>query len=113
MISQNDIEYLQDMVEREQMTADEANVEKVLTQRVLIVKSLPKTVRAALNAAVRDGKLRHKRKEGRKPEVYYHPNFEYLANAERKRVERETLVALIGVIVPPEGEEENRWTLKS
>ena len=46
MISQNDIEYLQDMVEREQMTADEANVEKVLTQRVLIVKSLPKTVRA-------------------------------------------------------------------
>lgn len=28
MISQNDIEYLQDMVEREQMTADEANVEK-------------------------------------------------------------------------------------
>ena len=77
MISQNDIEYLQDMVEREQMTADEANVEKVLTQRVLIVKSLPKTVRAALNAAVRDGKLRHKRKEGRKPEVYYHPNFEY------------------------------------
>ena len=94
MISQNDIEYLQDMVEREQMTADEANVEKVLTQRVLIVKSLPKTVRAALNAAVRDGKLRHKRKEGRKPEVYY-------------RVERETLVALIGVIVPPEGEEEN------
>ena len=106
MISQNDIEYLQDMVEREQMTADEANVEKVLTQRVLIVKSLPKTVRAALNAGVRDGKLRHKRKEGRKPEVYYHPNFEYLANAERKRVERETLVALIGVIVPPEGEED-------
>ena len=38
---------------------------------------------------------------------HYHPNFEYLANAERKRVERETLVALIGVIVPPEGEEEN------
>lgn len=63
MISQNDIEYLQDMVEREQMTADEANVEKVLTQRVLIVKSLPKTVRAALNAAVRDGKLRHKGKK--------------------------------------------------
>ena len=51
MISQNDIEYLQDMVEREQMTADEANVEKVLTQRVLIVKSLPKTVRAEIGRA--------------------------------------------------------------
>lgn len=37
MISQNDIEYLQDMVERGEMSADEANVEKVLTQRVLVV----------------------------------------------------------------------------
>lgn len=104
MISQNDIEYLQDMVERGEMSADEANVEKVLTQRVLIVKSLPKSVRAALNAAVQDGKLRRKKKEGRKPEVYYHPNFEYLANAERNRVEKEMIAALIGVIAPQEGE---------
>ena len=106
MISQNDIEYLQDMVERGKMTADEANVEKVLTQRVLVVTSLPKSVRAALNAAVRDGKLRLKKKEGRKPEVYYHPNFEYLAYEERNRAEKETIAALIGVIAPPEGEEE-------
>lgn len=106
MISQNDVEYLKDMVERGEMTADEANVEKVLTQRVLVVKSLPKSVRTALNAAVRNGKLRHKNEDGHKPEVYYHPNFEYLANAERRRVERETLSALIGVIAPPEGEED-------
>ena len=107
MISQNDLEYLSDMVERGEMSADEANVEKVLTQRVLVVKSLPKSVRSALNAAVRNGKLRHKNKEGRKPEVYYHPNFEYLANAERKRVEREALSALLGVIAPAEGEEDH------
>lgn len=106
MISQNDMEYLVDMVERGEMSADEANVEKVLTQRVLVVKALPKSVRAVLNAAVRDGKLRHKKKEGRKPEVYYHPSFEYLANAERNRAERETLAALIRVIAPPEGEED-------
>ena len=106
MISQNDMEYLQDMVERGEMTVDEANVEKVLTQRVLVVKSLPKSVRAALNPAVRDGKLRHKKKKGRKPEVYYHPNFEYLANAERNRAEREMIAALLGVIAPPEGEED-------
>ena len=104
MISQNDMEYLKDMVERGEMTVDEANVEKVLTQRVLVVKYLPKSVRATLNAAVRDGKLRHEKKEGRKPEVYYHPNFEYLANAERNRVEREMIAALLGVIAPPEGE---------
>lgn len=106
MISQNDMEYLQDMVERGEMTVDEANVEKVLTQRVLVVKSLPKSVRAAINAAVRDGKLRHKNKKGRKPEVYYHPNFEYLANAERNRAEREMIAALLGVIALPEGEED-------
>lgn len=107
MISQNDIEYLQDMVERGEISADEANVEKVLTQRVLIVKSLPKSVRSALNAAVRNGKLRHKKKECHKPEVYYHPNFEYLANAERNRAEREMIEALIGVVAPPEGEEDS------
>lgn len=106
MISQNDMEYLVDMIERGEMTVDEANVEKVLTQRVLVVKALPKSVRVALNVAVRDGKLRHKKKEGRKPEVYYHPNFEYLANAERNRAEREMIAALLGVIAPPEGEED-------
>ena len=54
MISQNDMEYLQDMVERAEMSADEANVEKVLTQRVLVVKPLPKSVRAALNIELRE-----------------------------------------------------------
>ena len=106
MISQNDMEYVRDRVERGEINVDEENVEKVLTQRVLVVKALHKSVRAALNAAVRNGKLRHKNKEGRKPEVYYHPNFEYLANAERNRVEREMIAALLGVIVPPEGEED-------
>lgn len=105
MISQNDMEYLVDMVERGKISADEANVEKVLTQRVLIVKSLPRSVRAALNTAVKDGRLGHKAKEGRRPEVYYHPKFEYLANAERKRVERETIAALFGVIASTEGKE--------
>ena len=102
MISQNDMEYLQDMVQRGEMSADEANVEKVLTQRVLVVKRLPRDVRDALNSAVRDGKLRHKKRVGRKPEVYYHPSFEYLANTERNRAERESIAALLGVIAPPD-----------
>ncbi len=100
-ISQNDMEYLVDMVERGEITVEDANVEMVLTQRILVVKKLPKEVRVALNEAVKSGKLRHKRKEKLKPEVYYHPNFEYLANSERNRAEQNTLAALAKVTAPP------------
>lgn len=102
-LTQNDIEWLKDMIDRGEMTADQANVEKVRMARVAVVSgSIPRDVRSALNAAVRTGVLCHKRKEGRKPEVYYHPNFEHLANEERNRAEREMLEALAGVIARPE-----------
>lgn len=101
-LTQNDMEWLRDMVQRGEMTAERANVEKVLMARVMVVKSLPAQVRAALNAAVKTGELCHKRKDGRKPEVYYHPNFEYLANEERNRVEKQMLEALTGVMARSE-----------
>ncbi|MCL2563117.1 MAG: hypothetical protein FWE08_03680 [Oscillospiraceae bacterium] len=72
-ISQNDMEYLQDMVDRGEMTAAQANVEKIRMARVLVVKKLPADVLSALNAAVKIGELCHKKKDGQKPEVYYHP----------------------------------------
>lgn len=101
-LSQNDVEWLIDMVRRGEMTASQANVEKVRMSRVQVVASrLPADVRTALNAAVRDGILCHKKKDGRKPEVYYHPNFEHLANAERNQAERQTLEALAGVLARP------------
>jgi len=101
-LNQNDLEYLKDMLQRGKMTADQANVEKVRMARVQVVNSrIPVEVRKALNAAVNNGQLSHKKREGRKPEVYYHPNFEHLANAERNRVERETLEALARVIARP------------
>ncbi|MFB5761125.1 hypothetical protein [Paenibacillus medicaginis] len=100
-LNQNDWEWLRDMVRRGEMTADRANVEKVLMARVQIVKSLPAQVRSALNAAVKTGELCHKKREGRKPEVYYHPNFEHLANEERNRVEKQTLEALLRVTARP------------
>lgn len=90
-----------DMVECGEMTAEDANMEKVLTQRVLVVKKLPKEARSALDKAVKSGNLRHKRKEGLKPEVYYHPSFEYLANFERNRAEQNTLAALAKVTALP------------
>lgn len=98
-LSQNDLEYLKDLMDRGQLTADQANVEMVRAARVRLVQSrVPADVRKSLNAAVKAGELCHKKKDGRKPEAYYHPNFEHLANAERHRVERETIEALAGVL---------------
>ena len=88
-IKQNDMEYLKDMLGRGELTADQANVEKVRMQRVMLVNgSLPISVRKALNGAVKAGYLAHKKKDSLKPEVYYHPTFEYLANKERNDRER-------------------------
>lgn len=97
-LTQNQLERLQDMIQRGEITAERANVEKVLMARVEVVTSLPAQVRSALNAAVKAGELCHKKRDGRKPEVYYHPNFEHLANKERDRVEKQILKGLAGVI---------------
>lgn len=97
-INQNDLEHTQDLVQRGCMTADQANVEIVRMARVRVITgSMPANVRKILNAAVKNGELSHKSKSGHKPEVYYHPSFEHLANAERSRIERETINAIASV----------------
>lgn len=96
MLNQNDLEHLQDLLERGEITADEANVEMVRTARVRIVtNSMPKQVRKALNDAVKSGKLGHYKKDRNKPEAYFHPSFDYLARSERNRIEQETIQALM------------------
>jgi hypothetical protein len=101
MVNQNDLEYLLDMVQRNEITADRANIEMVRMERVRIVNArIPKDVRAALNGAVKNGELCHKKKDGRKPEVYYHPNFEYLANEERNKIAMDTVEALLKTLAP-------------
>lgn len=98
-LTQNQIERLSDLLERGEITADEANIEKVKMSRVQIIKgSLPLGVRKALNTAVKKGDLCHIKKSGKKPEAYYHPDFEYLMKGERAKCEREILKALSGVI---------------
>lgn len=85
-LKQNDLEFLDNQVELGIITADEANVRKVEMQRVLlIIGKLPIIVRRALNQAVKEGRLAHKKKDEYKPEVYFKPDFEYLANEERNR----------------------------
>lgn len=97
-MNQNDLEHLQDLIGRGVMTADQANVEMVrMTRFRVITGSMPASVRKVLNAAVKSGQLSHKSKSGHKPEVYYHPNFEHLANAERSRIERDTINAIAGI----------------
>lgn len=78
------------------MTVDEANVEMVRAARVkIVVNSMPKNVKKALNNAVKCGKLGHYKKDGKKPEVYFHPSFDYLARSERNRIEKEIIKALL------------------
>ena len=102
MTYQNDIERLCDQVNLGVITADEANVEKVKIRRVQLVTSkIPAQVRKALNAAVKRGSLGHMKKDGRKPEAYYHPTFEYMAHDARRKHESETLKALAGVAARP------------
>ena len=50
---------------------------------------------------VDSGDLGHMKKDGHKPEAYYHPTFEHMAHEARRKHERETLSALAGVAVRP------------
>lgn len=92
MARQNDIEHLQDLMQKGELTADQANVQMVRNERFrMVVNSLPASLRKALNAAVRSGELGHMKKDGHKPECYFHPTFEYLVKAERLKREREVI----------------------
>lgn len=98
-LTQNHVEHLSDRLQRGIITADEANVEKVRIARVQVVTGkLPAQVRKALNGAVKRGYLGHWKRDGNKPEVYFHPTFDYLAREARNRHERKTLTAMSGVI---------------
>ena len=95
MSKQNDIERLKDQLQRGLITADQANVQIVKNERFrLIVTGLDRSTRNALNAAVKNGELEHMKKDGVKPEAYYHPNFKYLAIAARNREFNKSVKAL-------------------
>ena len=97
MISQNNIEHITEMLQKGTITAERANVLIVRAERIRIVKKLPMPVRKALYAAVKTGELGHMKADGRKPEVFYHPEFEYLANEARSAEEYKIIKALSAV----------------
>lgn len=83
------VERIRERLRMGEVTSAQANVEMVLAERVRVVKGrVPSDVRRALNEAVSAGVLGHFKKDGFKPEIYFHPTFEYLAKGERAAVER-------------------------
>lgn len=104
MSVQNDRESVKDLLQRGLITLDQANVMLVLDERVRLVTSkVPASVRAALMAAVKSGELGRKKKDGHKPECFYNPSFEYLANHARNKHERNVFEALKRVAGYPQG----------
>ena len=80
------------------MSAADANVALVRMEGVRLVKArMPRDVRAALNAGVKDGRLGHLPKDGRKPEAFFHPNSIWNAKEARQREENATIRALLAV----------------
>lgn len=98
MPSQNDMEKLKDQMQQGLISTDQANVKMVKFDRVkLVTCKIPRSVRNALNAAVKNGELGHVKKEGRKPEAYFHPEFEYLVANKRNQHERDMINAIARV----------------
>jgi hypothetical protein len=98
-LSQNDFEHIKDLRSRGEITLDQAHVQMVKAQRVKLIECrLPRDVRAALNAAVKRGELGHVKKDGHKPEAYFHPTFEYLVAGERNASAMAVVRALQGTL---------------
>lgn len=98
MSNQNDLETIQDKMERGILTLDEANVELIKAERFRIITNrIPRNVRNALNKAVKLGELGHTKKNKFSPEVYFHPTFEHLAKAAITKRRENTIKALVSV----------------
>lgn len=96
---QNAKEYVLDRLSRGEISAAQANVLMVQIESVHIVRGrIPSEVRAALNAAVKSGDLGHLKKEGFKPEAFFHKNARANAITERNRIALEKNNAIKGII---------------
>lgn len=93
-LTQNERERLLDELDRGVITNDEANVSKILTQRVhLVTTPIPREVRKSLMVAVKGGRLGHVRKSPDGPEAFFHPSFEHKVRSARLELARQKLQA--------------------
>lgn len=85
----NDRELIIGKAQSGEISSAEANVQMVEAEGVRVVRGrIPKEVRSALHAAVREGRLGHIKKEGLLPEVFFHRNGRANALEARNRVVR-------------------------
>lgn len=97
MNQQQALSYAKDMIEKG-MTVADANIEVVRMMGVRIVQSgLTRDTRAALNAGVKTGRLGHLKKDGTKPEAYFHPNSLWVAMDKRCEIENHARRAMLSV----------------
>lgn len=101
MSYQNDLAHVKGLLQDGKITAAEANVKLVQLEGVRVITgSVPREVRAALNAAVKAGQLGHIKKDGLKPEVYHHINARPRALQIRAKENEAALKALARVMAP-------------
>lgn len=98
MSKQNDIETIMGKLEDGLISAAQANVQMVRLEGVRLVTKLHADVRRALNSAVKDGRLCHLRKDGLRPEAYFHPNSKGAAIAARNNNANKSIAAINGVL---------------
>jgi hypothetical protein len=66
----------------------------------LITAKIPQTIRRELAQGVKDGLLGHLKRDGLRPEAYFHPNSKWRALEARDRVERQAREAIARVLQP-------------
>jgi hypothetical protein len=97
MNQQQSLEYLKGMMENGMSVAD-ANVELIrMTGVRLVTGKIPKDVRSALMAGVKDGRIGRLAKEGHKPEAFFHPNSIWNAKEARNKAENNAIRALLAI----------------
>ncbi len=97
MSEQNAVEYAMNQMELGNISADEANVLMVQLMGIKVVRgTLPRTVKTALNNAVKNGELGKVKADGLKPEIYHHKNARSRALTEQDRIARASIEAIKG-----------------
>lgn len=77
------------------------NVEMILAEGVRAIRgTIPREVRKELMAAVKLDALGHMKKDGLKPEVFFHPDHKNWANAKRDLDAAYSARCIAGVLVP-------------
>ena len=98
MDQQSALTYARDMMDTKGTSADDANVQVVRMRGVVIIKGrIPREVRNAYMRAVKSGQLGRLKKEGLKPEAFFHPNSIWNAKDQRAAIENASLRAIAGV----------------